>query len=63
MSTTGDPATPYEAGVNLARQMNASLISFEGNQHTVVFNGDQCIDTAVVNFLIDSVPPPPGLRC
>jgi hypothetical protein len=27
-----------------------------------VFNGDQCVDTAVVNFLIDSAEPT-GLRC
>ena len=55
VSTTGDPATPYQAGVDLARQMDASLITFEGIQHTVVFNGDACVDTAVVNFLVDSV--------
>jgi len=29
----------------------------------VVFNGDQCVDTAVVSFLVDSVMPPEGLRC
>ncbi len=63
VSTTHDPATPYQAGVDLARQMGAALITFEGTQHTVVFNGDQCVDTAVVNFLIDSVTPPDGLRC
>jgi pimeloyl-ACP methyl ester carboxylesterase len=63
VSTTGDPATPYQAGVDLARQMSASLITFEGTQHTVVFNGDACVDTAVVNFLIDSVLPAPGTRC
>jgi pimeloyl-ACP methyl ester carboxylesterase len=63
VSTTHDPATPYAAGVNLARQMGAALITFDGTQHTVVFNGDQCVDTAVVNFLIDSVEPPDGLRC
>jgi pimeloyl-ACP methyl ester carboxylesterase len=63
VSTTGDPATPYAAGVDLARQMGASLITFDGTQHTVVFNGDACVDTAVVNFLIDSVVPPDGLRC
>ncbi len=57
------PATPYQAGVDLARQMAAALITFDGTQHTVVFNGDQCVDTAVVNFLIDSVVPPDGLRC
>jgi pimeloyl-ACP methyl ester carboxylesterase len=63
VSVTHDPATPYQAGVDLARQMGASLISFEGTQHTVVFNGDQCVDTAVVNFLVDSVAPPPDLHC
>ncbi len=63
VSTTGDPATPYQAGVDLAGQMGASLISFAGIQHTVVFNGDACVDTAVVNFLVGSVVPPVGLRC
>ncbi|MBX7431612.1 alpha/beta hydrolase [Mycobacterium sp. Y57] len=63
VSTTGDPATPYESGAALARQMDAALISFDGTQHTVVFNGDRCVDTAVVDFLIDRVPPPPGLLC
>lgn len=63
VSTTGDPATPYEAGVNLARQLDASLISFTGTQHTVVFNGDACVDTAIVEFLINSTSPPADLRC
>jgi pimeloyl-ACP methyl ester carboxylesterase len=63
VSTTRDPATPYQAGVDLARQMGASLITFDGTQHTVVFNGDACVDTAVVDFLVDSVVPPDGLRC
>jgi pimeloyl-ACP methyl ester carboxylesterase len=63
VSTTHDPATPYQAGVDLANEMDAALITFEGTQHTVVFNGDQCVDTAVVNFLVDSTQPPPDLRC
>jgi pimeloyl-ACP methyl ester carboxylesterase len=63
VSTTGDPATPYQAGVDLAREMDASLITFTGTQHTVVFNGDACVDSAVVAFLVDSVQPPPGLQC
>ncbi len=63
VSTTRDPATPYQAGVDLAQQMGAALITFDGTQHTVVFNGDACVDTAVVNFLVDSVAPPDGLRC
>jgi pimeloyl-ACP methyl ester carboxylesterase len=63
VSTTHDPATPYEAGVDLAKQMGAPLITFDGTQHTVVFNGDQCVDTAVIDFLVNSVVPPDGFRC
>ena len=63
VSTTHDPATPYQAGVDLARELDAALITFDGTQHTVVFNGDACVDTAVVNFLVGLTPPPPGLRC
>ncbi|OBG81637.1 hydrolase [Mycobacterium sp. E802] len=57
VSTTGDPATPYQAGVDLARQMGAALISFTGTQHTVVFNGDACVDTAVLNFFVNQASP------
>jgi pimeloyl-ACP methyl ester carboxylesterase len=63
VSTTRDPATPYQAGVDLAKQMGASLITFDGTQHTVVFNGDGCVDTAVVAFLVDLNSPTDGLRC
>ncbi|MBV8930085.1 MAG: alpha/beta hydrolase, partial [Mycobacteriaceae bacterium] len=47
VSTTHDPATPYEAGVALARQLGASLITNDGTQHTVVFTGNECVDSAV----------------
>jgi pimeloyl-ACP methyl ester carboxylesterase len=62
VSTTHDPATPYQAGVSLARQLGAQLISFDGTQHTVVFSGDYCVDNAVVRYLVDSVLPG-NLRC
>ncbi|MGV9802028.1 alpha/beta hydrolase [Mycobacterium sp. NPDC003449] len=63
VSTTGDPATPYQAGVDLARQLGAPLISFTGTQHTVVFNGDACVDTAVVRYLVDLAVPAADLTC
>ena len=63
VSTTHDPATPYQAGVDLAQEMDASLITFNGTQHTVVFNGNACVDPAVTAFLVDSVQPPQGLQC
>lgn len=57
VSTTHDPATPYQAGVDLARQLQAPLITFEGTQHTAAFNGDECVDNAVVKYLVDKVSP------
>jgi hypothetical protein len=63
VSTTHDPATPYENGVNLARQLDASLISFEGSQHTVSLEGNACVDDAVTAYLRDLKTPAEGLRC
>jgi hypothetical protein len=63
VSTTHDPATPYQAGVNLAQQLGAPLITFDGSQHTVVFTGDRCVDDAVVRYFVDQTSPPDNLRC
>jgi len=63
VSTTHDPATPYQAGISLARQLGAPLITFDGTQHTAVFNGDQCVDTAIVRYLVEKVSPPDDLQC
>lgn len=52
VSTTGDPATPYEDGVALAEAMGAGLISYEAEQHTVVFSGVECVDSVVSRYLI-----------
>lgn len=57
VSTTQDPATPYAAGVDLARQLQAPLITFDGTQHTVVFDGDDCVDDAVIGYFVDRVVP------
>jgi hypothetical protein len=63
VSTTRDPATPYQAGVNLAHQLGAPLITYDGTQHTVVFDGNQCVDNAVMSYFVDLTVPPPLLRC
>lgn len=62
VSTTHDPATPYEAGVNLARELGAPLITYDGAQHTAVLNGDECVDSAIVKYLVDQVVPD-NLHC
>ncbi|KXW75957.1 hydrolase [Mycolicibacterium phlei DSM 43071] len=63
VSTTNDPATPYQAGVELAKQLGGALVTYEGTQHTVVFQGDQCIDDIATRYLLDLELPPPDTRC
>lgn len=63
VSTTNDPATPYQAGVELAAQLRGNLVTYDGTQHTVAFSGVDCIDDPLVNYLVDLVPPGDGLRC
>ena len=63
VSTTNDPATPYQAGVDLARQLGGTLVTFEGTQHTVVFQGNKCIDDIAATYLLDVTVPAPGIRC
>jgi pimeloyl-ACP methyl ester carboxylesterase len=63
ISTTGDPATPYEAGVNLAKALNSRLLTFEGVQHTVFLQGQPCVDAAGVKYLVDLTLPADGTRC
>jgi pimeloyl-ACP methyl ester carboxylesterase len=63
VSTTDDPATPYQAGVDLAKQLGGSLLTFQGTQHTVVFQGNACVDDVAAKYLVDLVVPPPGAKC
>jgi pimeloyl-ACP methyl ester carboxylesterase len=63
VSTTNDPATPYKAGVDLAQQLGGTLVTFEGTQHTVVFQGNTCIDDIAARYLVDVTVPPPKTRC
>ena len=63
VSTTNDPATPYKAGVDLAQQLGGTLLTFEGTQHTVVFQGNSCVDDIATRYLLDVTVPPPNTRC
>lgn len=64
VSTTNDPATPYEAGVRTAEKLATGvLLTYDGDGHTVVGNGVSCIDDAVVTYLVDIVPPEDGTTC
>jgi pimeloyl-ACP methyl ester carboxylesterase len=63
ISTTQDPATPYQAGVNLASDLKARLLTFEGTQHTAFLQGIGCVDRAGIAYLVDLKLPPEGIRC
>ncbi|MEU6646542.1 alpha/beta hydrolase [Saccharomonospora sp. NPDC046836] len=63
ISTTNDPATPYQAGVNLAKALHGRLLTFEGTQHTVFLQGNECVDTAGTDYLVDGTLPADGTRC
>ena len=57
VSTTNDPATPYEAGVRTAERLESGvLLTYEGDGHTVVGNGVACVDDTAVAYLVDLDP-------
>lgn len=64
VSTTRDPATPYESGVKVAQRLpQGVLLTNDGDGHTVTFQGKACVDDAITSYLIDDKAPKDGLRC
>ena len=64
ISTTGDPATPYTAGVLVARTLvEGVLVTNEGDGHTVVADGKPCIDDIVTAYFVDGDVPEDGTTC
>ncbi|SEP54480.1 alpha/beta hydrolase [Amycolatopsis saalfeldensis] len=61
VSTTHDPATPYQQGVDLAKDLGAALLTFEGTQHTAFLSGSACVDKAVGDYLRTGIAA--GTRC
>jgi pimeloyl-ACP methyl ester carboxylesterase len=63
VSTTGDPATPYAAGVALAEDLGGRLLTYEGTQHTAFLQGIACVDEAGTAYLVDGTLPADDTRC
>ncbi|MFD1048306.1 alpha/beta hydrolase, partial [Kibdelosporangium lantanae] len=63
ISTTGDPATPYQSGVNLAKQLNASLLTVEGTRHTGYLQGIMCVDKIANDYLLRLTQPAADAKC
>lgn len=64
VSITGDPTTPYDAGIRLAEALGGSVLTVEGEQHTVVAAGrNTCVADLVADYLISLSTPAEGTRC
>jgi pimeloyl-ACP methyl ester carboxylesterase len=64
VATTHDPATPYDEGVALAGQLASGvLLTREGNGHTGFLKGNDCVDDAIVGYLVDLALPADGEVC
>ncbi|MEP6814209.1 MAG: alpha/beta hydrolase [Marmoricola sp.] len=64
ISTTRDPATPYESGVVVAKRLpKGVLVTNDGDGHTVYSQGKACVDAPVTKYLVDGTPPANGLEC
>ncbi len=64
VSTTGDPATPYEWGVALADQLeSAVLVTFNGEGHTAYGQGNECIISTVDDYLVKGIVPASDPNC
>lgn len=64
VGTTRDPATPYEWAVSLAEQLSSGvLVTRDGDGHTGYGQGNDCVDSAVDDYLVDGKVPADGLEC
>ena len=64
ISTTGDPATPYADGVELASEIGATLLTVKAVRHTSYLNsGDQCTNDIGTAYLITLALPAAGTTC
>lgn len=64
VGTTRDPATPYEWAVALADQLESGvLVTRDGDGHTGYNSGNECVDTAIEDYLVEGTVPEDGLSC
>ncbi|WP_237208769.1 alpha/beta hydrolase [Rothia nasimurium] len=62
---TGDHATPYQHGKELARQLGkASFVTLEGTGHGASFSGrSTCVDELATAYLVEGIVPKDGTVC
>lgn len=64
VGTTRDPATPLVWAEAMAEQLeSAVLVTRDGDGHTGYRSGNECVDGAVEDYLLDGTVPEDGLAC
>lgn len=64
VSITGDPTTPHAGGISLAQSLGSSLLTVEGEGHTIVTAGtNRCVNDAAAAYLIELEVPADGATC
>ena len=64
VGSSGDPATPLAGAEALAEALDsATLLRSGGSAHTSFAQGNDCIDDAVVAYLVGLTPPAAGTIC
>jgi pimeloyl-ACP methyl ester carboxylesterase len=64
IGTTRDPATPMKWAEDLARQLDSGvLVRRDGDGHTGYNAGNECVNRAVEDYLVDGKVPEDGLSC
>lgn len=64
VGSTRDPATPYVWSRALSEQLPGGvLLTRDGDGHTAFLHGNDCIDAAVIDYLVNLKPPPAGTLC
>jgi pimeloyl-ACP methyl ester carboxylesterase len=64
VNSEGDPVTPMKSAEALVAALDsARLLRVPGSAHTSFGRGDDCVDQAVVRYLISVSPPASATPC
>lgn len=54
IAQTGDPATPYQNAVNMAKFFDGFLLTIDGDGHTLTFSeSSECVDKYAIEYLLN----------
>ncbi|ALE82820.1 alpha/beta hydrolase [Pseudonocardia sp. HH130629-09] len=64
ISLTRDPTTPYDGAVRMSEMLDGSLLTVDGDGHTIAASGtNPCVNQVVADYLQTGRPPADDVRC